>query len=190
MTGPTKDRTTAARAGSTAGSTAGPTAGPTAGSRTGSRAASERGPAAANDTRSSSRAGATEIAGINLAVLWGRCSTGVDVRTLAAGRRLASLAVRTPGGGGHALRAHRRGTAATSVPVTVWDPPAWLEEVAADDLLVVVGAVRRRFFTTRSGGRGAKAEVEALTIARATPAQLARARRRAEGALGALDGSA
>ncbi len=76
------------------------------------------------------------------------------------------------------------------MPVTVWDPPAWLDEVAADDLLVVVGAVRRRFFTTRSSGRGAKAEVEALTIARATPAQLARARRRAEGALGALDRSA
>ncbi len=75
---------------------------------------------------------------------------------------------------------------ATSVPVTVWDPPAWLEAVEADDPLVVIGTVRRRFFATRSGGRGAKAEVEAVTVARATRGQLERAWQRAAGALDVL----
>jgi hypothetical protein len=75
---------------------------------------------------------------------------------------------------------------ATSVPVTVWDPPAWLATLDADDAVVVVGTIRRRFFATRAGGRGSKAEVEAVSVARATPGQLARAWRRATGALDAL----
>jgi hypothetical protein len=127
--------------------------------------------------------GATE-AGLNLAVLWGHCSAGVEVRTLESGRRLASFSVRTPA----AAAPRRRGgsAAATSVPVTVWDPPAWLDDVEAGDPLVVVGSVRRRFFATRAGGRGAKAEVEAASVARASRAQLDRAWQRAAGALDAL----
>jgi len=129
--------------------------------------------------------GAATDAGLNLAVLWGRCSAGVEIRTLESGRRLASFAVRTPAG---APPRRRPGVAdsATSVPVTVWDPPAWLEAVEADDPLVVIGTVRRRFFATRSGGRGAKAEVEAVTVARATRGQLERAWQRAAGALDVL----
>jgi hypothetical protein len=129
--------------------------------------------------------GAGTDAGLNLAVLWGRCSAGVEIRTLESGRRLASFAVRTPPG---APPRRRPGVAdrATSVPVTVWDPPAWLEAVEADDPLVVIGTVRRRFFATRSGGRGAKAEVEAVTVARATRGQLERAWQRAAGALDVL----
>jgi len=129
--------------------------------------------------------GADTDAGLNLAVLWGRCSAGVEIRTLESGRRLASFAVRTPAG---APRRRRPGgtDSATSVPVTVWDPPAWLEAVEADDPLVVIGTIRRRFFATRSGGRGAKAEVEAVTVARATRGQLERAWQRAAGALDVL----
>lgn len=40
--------------------------------------------------------GADALVGCNLAVLWGPCSSGVEIRTLASGRRLAAFAVRTP----------------------------------------------------------------------------------------------
>ena len=127
--------------------------------------------------------------GVNLAVIWGTCSAPPEVRTLESGSRVASLSVRTPA---HAAPA-RRGRAAaavavtaTSVPVTVWDPPAWMETLDAGDAVVVVGSVRRRFFATRTGARGAKAEVEAATIARATERQLEQASSRALAALAAL----
>jgi hypothetical protein len=123
--------------------------------------------------------------GINLAVLWGRCPAGVEVRTLESGRRLASFAVRTPASAPPRRRWGGR-DGATSVPVSVWDPPAWIETLEADDPVVVVGTVRRRFFATRSGGRGARAEVEAVTVAGASRAQLERAWQRAAGALDVL----
>jgi len=136
-------------------------------------------------TSTATTTGADTDAGLHLAVLWGRCSAGVEIRTLESGRRLASFAVRTPAGA--PPRRRPGGTdSATSVPVTVWDPPAWLEAVEADDPLVVIGTVRRRFFAIRSGGRGAKAEVEAVTVARATRGQLERAWQRAAGALDVL----
>jgi len=121
--------------------------------------------------------------GLNLAVLWGRSSGDAEIRTLESGRRLATLAVRTGGG---ALPEHRADAAVTSVPVTVWEPPAWLESLEREDPVIVVGRIRRRFFTTRAGTRGAKVEVEALSIARATRGALDRAWRRAAGSLDAL----
>src|SRR5262245_54923468 len=127
-----------------------------------------------------------EAIGLNLAVIWGTCSAPPEIRTLESGSRVASLAVRTP-----ASATARRGRAAanataTSVPVTVWDPPAWVETLDAGDAVVVVGSVRRRFFATRTGARGAKSEVEAATIAKATDRQLEQASRRALAALAAL----
>jgi hypothetical protein len=71
------------------------------------------------------------------------------------------------------------------VPVTVWEPPAWLETVSPGEELVVVGAVHRRFFRTATGS-AAKAEVEASYVARATRQRLAAAWRRAEDALEGL----
>lgn len=123
--------------------------------------------------------------GCNLAILWGQCSAGVEVRTLASGRRLATFAVRTPAS---APPRRRPGGAesATSVPVTVWDPPAWLDAIGPDDPVVVIGTVRRRFFSTRSGSRAASVEVEAVTVARGTPGQRKRAWQRAAEVLGAL----
>ncbi len=112
---------------------------------------------------------------VNVAVLRGPCSTAPELRVLGSGRRLASLSLRT----------HGPGAKATSVPVTVWDPPAWLEGVDAGEELVVVGTVHRRFFKTATGA-GAKAEVEARYVARATAARLATALRRAEEALEGL----
>jgi hypothetical protein len=138
-------------------------------------------------TSESSRTPASDIdAGLNLVVLWGPCSAGVEVRTLESGTRLATLGVRTPPGVAGARTRHGASVAATSVPVTLWDPPAWLEGIEPGESLVVLGTVRRRFFATRGGGRGARAEVEAVSIARATPAQRARAWQRAAGVLEVL----
>jgi single-stranded DNA-binding protein len=122
---------------------------------------------------------------LNLAVVSGHCSAGVEIRVLESGRRVGSLSIRTPADA--SPRGRRSGsTAATSVPVTVWDPPAWLEAVAPGDALVVVGTIRRRFFATRTGTRGAKSEVEAVSIARATKGHLASAWQRASAALEAI----
>jgi len=137
--------------------------------------------AAATDVDSSD---ADEL-GLNLAVIWGTCSAPPELRTLESGSRVASLAVRTPAGATPGRRSRATPTA-TSVPVTVWDPPAWVETLDAGDAVVVVGSVRRRFFATRSGARGAKAEVEAATIAKATDRQLEQASTRARAALASL----
>lgn len=93
---------------------------------------------------------------VNLAVVWGVCSTVPEVRELDSGRRLASLSVRVKTGD----------EPATSVPVTVWEPPAWVETLAAGDEILVLGRIRRRFFQTAAGGRGAKVELEAEALAR------------------------
>jgi len=92
---------------------------------------------------------------VNLSVLRGAISGPPEIRALESGRRIATLAVRTCVGDGRN----------TSVPVTVWDPPAWLETLAADDALLVVGRVRRRFFRTATGGSGARTDVEAESLA-------------------------
>lgn len=113
---------------------------------------------------------------INLAVLRGVCSTAPEIRTLDSGTRLASLSIRTRGPGAHA----------TSVPVTVWDPPAWLDVLDVGDALVVVGTVHRRFFRTAAGVRGAKADVEASYVTRPNRRGLSTALRKAEDALDEL----
>jgi hypothetical protein len=92
---------------------------------------------------------------VNLSVLRGPISGPPEVRAFKSGRRIATLAVRTPGGDGK----H------TSVPVSVWDPPAWVETLATDDDVLVVGRVRRRFFRTATGGSGARTDVEAESLA-------------------------
>jgi single-stranded DNA-binding protein len=118
-----------------------------------------------------------EAPGVNLAVLCGPCSGPAEVRVLESGTRLATLAVRCavagPGGGTADERA-------TSVPVTVWDPPAWVETLAAGDAVVVVGRMRRRFYQ-RPGGVGSRVDVEAEMIGRA------RDRRRIDAALRKAD---
>src|SRR3954466_15286789 len=110
-----------------------------------------------------------ESPGVNLAVLCGPCSGPAEIRVLESGTRLASLAVRCPTGAAADERA-------TSVPVTVWDPPAWVETLAAGDVIVVVGRMRRRFYQ-RPGGVGSRVDVEAELVG------LARDRRRIDAAL-------
>jgi single-stranded DNA-binding protein len=126
---------------------------------------------------SASAAGdATESPGLNLAVLCGPCSGPAEVRVLESGTRLATLAVRCPAGPTRPGADER----ATSVPVTIWDPPAWVETLAAGDPVVVVGRMRRRFYQ-RPGGVGSRVDVEAELVGRA------RDRRRIEAALRKAD---
>jgi hypothetical protein len=116
---------------------------------------------------------------INLVVVCGPVSGPPEVRELESGRVLAALAVRSRG-------LDRR---ATSVPVTVWEPATWVEDLEAGAEVVVVGAVRRRFFRTAAGGAGTRVDVEALFVGRRGNArQREAARRRAEAVLGELLG--
>ena len=111
---------------------------------------------------------------LNLAVLHGPLSADPEIRTLPSGSQVANLAVRTPA-------ADR----STSVPVTVWDPPAWVSEIAEGDDVIVLGAVRRRFY--RNGnGTGSRVDVEAAFIGRPGKRQLGTVVRRVEVALAAL----
>jgi hypothetical protein len=115
--------------------------------------------------------------GLNVSVLAGPCSGAPEIRKLTSGTRLATLAVRVPASGDRA----------TSVPVSVWEPPAWIETLAAGDEVVVVGRVLRRFFQVAGGGTGSRVEVESEAIARATDGRRRAAlRRRAETALASL----
>ena len=93
---------------------------------------------------------------VNLSVVCGPCSGTPEIRVLESGTRLATLAVRCPA-------TEER---ATSVPVTVWDPPAWVESLEAGDVVVVVGRLRRRFYQ-RPGGVGSRVDLESELIGRA-----------------------
>jgi single-stranded DNA-binding protein len=117
-----------------------------------------------------------DLPAVNLSVLCGPCSTAPEVRVLESGSRIASLAVRCPTGDERA----------TSVPVTVWDPPAWVEALEPGDPVVVVGRLRRRFYQ-RPGGVNTRVDVEADLIGRARDRRRrAAALRKAEAALDAL----
>lgn len=101
--------------------------------------------------------GGDEVARLNLVVVRGACSGPPELRELPSGRRLAAVSVRTPGPDGRT----------TSVPVTVWEPAVWVEDLTEGADLIVVGAVRRRFFRTGAGGAAARVDVEAVYIGRA-----------------------
>jgi hypothetical protein len=114
---------------------------------------------------------------VNLVVLRGVASAPPEVRTLTSGRRIATLSVRV-----HALD-----PGATSVPVAVREPPGWVEDLDEGAPIVVIGALRRRFFKTTTGATGARVEVEARAVGRGTDRRrLDTARRRAEEELDGL----
>ena len=93
---------------------------------------------------------------INHAVLRGTLSSDPDIRTLASGTTLASLQLTTRPESGPAM----------SVPVSIAEPSAWVTNLVAGDAIIVIGAVRRRFF--RAGGATAsRVEVEAAEVIRA-----------------------
>jgi single-strand DNA-binding protein len=113
---------------------------------------------------------------LNLAVVRGSLSSAPDLRTLPSGSEVANLAVRTPVDG-----------TATSVPITVWDPPAWIAGLTEGDEVLVLGAVRRRFY--RAGATtGSRVDVEASFVARPSKRQLGVFTRRIRASLGELGG--
>jgi single-strand DNA-binding protein len=93
---------------------------------------------------------------LNLAVVRGSCSSVPDVRELTSGRVIAVVQVTTRPDGGPAI----------SVPVVVWDPPAWVEDLDEGDEVVAVGRVRRRFYQA-GGAAASKVEIEADLVAKA-----------------------
>jgi len=117
--------------------------------------------------------------GVNLSVVCGPCSGAPEIRVLESGTRLATFGVRCPGGGSAPAAAGRDGRPGrpgragrpeadrtTSVPVTVWNPAAWIETLEAGDAVIVVGRLRRRFFQ-RPGGVGSRVDLEAELVGRA-----------------------
>jgi hypothetical protein len=70
-----------------------------------------------------------------------------------------------------AVKTHALEPPATSVPVAVWDPPAWLESIDHGDELVVAGCLRRRFFRSPTGGLGSRVELEASLVGRGSDAR-------------------
>src|SRR5215211_1344987 len=117
-----------------------------------------------------------DLPAVNVSVVCGPCSAAPEIKVLESGTRLATLAIRCPTGDDRA----------TSVPVTVWDPPAWVEALEPGDAVVVVGRLRRRFYQ-RPGGVGARVDIEAELIGRARERRrLDAAVRKAETALDAL----
>jgi hypothetical protein len=137
-------------------------------------------PTSTRSTRSTRSPGDADAPpAVNLVVLRGTASAPAEHRTLESGATLATLSVRVPGpptdGQEHA----------TSVPVAVWDPPAWLDDVDVDDPLVVVGRLQRRFFRTPAG-TGARVEVVASLIGRGSDRRRVDAAERR--ALAELDG--
>ena len=124
--------------------------------------------------------------GVNISVVCGPCSGAPEIRVLESGTRLATFGVRCPGGGAGAA-ASGEGDRTTSVPVTVWNPAAWIETLEAGDVVVVVGRLRRRFFQ-RPGGVGSRVDLEAELVGRAHDRRkMASAHRRALAALEALE---
>jgi len=96
-----------------------------------------------------------ETESINMAIVRGVCSSPPEVRVLPSEQRLAQLQITT-----------RVDGRAMSVPVSVIDPPAWLDQLDAGDELVVLGAVRRRFFRA-AGSTASRVEIEAEVVCRA-----------------------
>lgn len=92
---------------------------------------------------------------VNLAVVRGHLTSAPEVRTLPSERELAVLQITT-----------RPASGAISVPVAVWDPPAWLVGLDAGAELVAVGTVRRRFFRAATA-TASRVELEASLVARA-----------------------
>ncbi|MCU0310332.1 MAG: hypothetical protein MUE36_05260 [Acidimicrobiales bacterium] len=90
---------------------------------------------------------------VNVAVLCGTVVREPEVRVLASGAVLLGYEVRVGG----------RPPDATTVPVVWPDPPARRPTIAAGDVVVVVGHVRRRFFRV-GGATQSRTEVVAERI--------------------------
>ena len=117
-----------------------------------------------------------EAESFNVAVVRGACSSPPELRVLPSDQRLAQLQLTT-----------RVDGRAMSVPVSVIDPAAWVDSLETGDEIIVLGAVRRRFF--RAGGvTASRVEIEAEVVCRVRDRRRSRGlRRRVEELLEALD---
>jgi single-strand DNA-binding protein len=113
---------------------------------------------------------------LNLAVVRGTVSSPPDARVLPSDTRLVQLQVTT-----------RLIDETLSMPVSCWNPAAWVEALVPGDEIVVVGRVRRRFFRA-AGATASRVELEADVVARAGDRRRVQAAvRRAAAALALLD---
>lgn len=118
--------------------------------------------------------------GLNLAIVVGVLSSEPETRIIEDRGEVVSLQVRVTSSDG-----------ATSVPVTMWSPPAWLLAAGEGTPVLVAGIVRRRFWRTPTGATVSRVDVEATSVTRDGPRQRAALAKRAEtilasAALGAL----
>jgi single-strand DNA-binding protein len=112
----------------------------------------------------------------NIAIVRGACSSPPELRVLASNQRLAQLQLTT-----------RVDGRAMSVPVTITNPPAWVEALDTGDEVVIAGAVRRRFFRS-AGATASRVEIEAEIVCRARDRRRSKGlRRRVEALLDDLD---
>jgi hypothetical protein len=99
----------------------------------------------------------------NLVVLRGRLNRPPGERLLPSGTRLATFDLTVPAQAPAAAAAARR---ADAVPLSWFDPPAWVADLGVGTELVVVGRVRRRFFQ----GNGLQSRTE-VVVDHAAPAR-------------------
>ena len=115
--------------------------------------------------------------GMNTVVLCGHLSSTPQRRMLASGSELWSLEVTTPTDEG-----------SWSVPVAWFDPPSE-PSFSAGDAVLVVGAVKRRFFRG-AGGTQSRTEVVAVEVVAASSKRVRRLLQREAENLGARAGGA
>jgi single-strand DNA-binding protein len=100
---------------------------------------------------------------LNIVVLEGRLTRPAELRLLPSGDRLVALE----------LSVAREGARAESVPVVWPEPPAAAASLDVDQVVVVVGRVRRRFFRA-AGLTQSRTEVVADVVVPARQAKRAR----------------
>jgi single-stranded DNA-binding protein len=98
----------------------------------------------------------------NLVVLRGRLNRPPGERLLPSGTRLATFDLTVPAPAQERAGARR----ADAVPLSWFDPPAWVADLGVGTELLVVGRVRRRFFQ----GNGLQSRTE-VVVDHAAPAR-------------------
>lgn len=112
---------------------------------------------------------------MNVVLLRGRLCRPAELRVLPSGDPVVTYELRVPG---------PEGQRAETVPVSWAGAPAAAADAEADEEVVVVGRVRRRFFRSR----GATASRTEVVAERVVPArQRARAARMVAGALAVVE---
>jgi len=91
-------------------------------------------------------------------VVRGQLSSEPQLRAFESGARLATLQVTV----------REEGQPTVSLPVSWWDPPAFVEDLQSGDEIIGIGRVQRRFYGTSGGPRQSKVEIVATEVVRGT----------------------